>query len=195
MDVAFGTELSEKSPAARRKIETLLEKCDDISEISVELMRQRDCTENMLKKLGTFRDKQTKYSQNIKEKKDKIERNNKRLKEISDQLKGINIEQIERHEREIGNLKQKRDEIIQDIAIKESTITSLGKEILDLEKNYKDELGKIEKRDDLKEILLFCEDALEAVGKIKNEIMEEIRIQVEIGTKVIVQPFLGFFCN
>ena len=178
-----GADISEKSSATRNRVEILLEKCEDITEISVELMEQRDRTENMLKELKTFRDKQTKDSKDLKDRKDKIEQKNKRLKEIHEQIKHVDIGQIERYERELENLKQKKEDIIQDITIKEGIMKSLENEISVLEKNYKDELAGIEKRDDLRKVLLFCEDALEAAGKIKNEIMQEVRNQIKEKTK------------
>ena len=178
-----GTDISKKNLSGRRNVEILLEKCGDISEISVELMQERDRTENMLKEVNTFRDKQTKGSKDIKDREDKIQEKNKRLKEISGQIKHIDISQIERYERQLEDLKQKRDDIIQDIAIKENTIINLEDDISDLAKEYKDELGKTKKREDLRRILLFCEDALEASSKIKEEVMEGIKNQIERQTK------------
>lgn len=178
-----GTDISDKNPSGKHNVEILLEKSEDISEISVELMQERDRTENMLREMNSFRDKQTKSSKDIKDREDKIEIKNKRLKEIHEQIKDIDIDQIERYERQLQDLNQKRDDIIQEMGVKENTINNLEDSISHLEDKYKDELRKTKKEEDLKKVLLFCEEALEASSKIRDGIMAEIKNEIETQTK------------
>jgi DNA sulfur modification protein DndD len=178
-----GGDISKENLKARSKVEEYLKECDSMEDHIKEIIEDNNRLKDLIQKLDGFTEKQVKYSKHVNEVDKRIEEKSIKVKKLGDQLKNSNIDEIEKKERarEIAN--SKRDEIIGDICILKGEIESLKSRMVILEEEYKKEVGKIKKHNKLKQTLLFCEDVLMGAGTIKDEIMEEIRAQIQKETK------------
>ncbi len=92
---------------------------------------------------------------------------------------GASEAEIERFERQRDIAVQRRDIIIGELTLCKVEIEKFKEAQKKLEDDYTKEIKKIGKNKELRKILLFCEETLKATEKIKDEIMEETRAQVE----------------
>lgn len=167
----------------RSLVEQTLQQCDEIGEISREIIEENNNLSRMLEAVKHFRQKQQNFSKSIKKKNEKIAELNKSLKRISEQLTDVDDEQVKSLERYYQMIKKKRDGILTDIGMKKAELDSSNKQIKRLEVDFDKEVKKIEKHEGLKRILTFCNTAGEAAELIKNDVMEELRTEIEQKTK------------
>jgi len=172
-----------KGSDARQAIEQLLKHCDEIDELSNEIIVENNNLSRMLNQLNTFQEKQPKYGRDIKKKEARSLDLNKDLKRISEQLEGMDDEKIKVLERRYQMVKSKKEDIIENIGRLKSSQKSLKTQIDGLEKEFDKEVQKIEKHSNLKRILTFCKTAKKAAEEIKDEIMDEIRAEIEQQTR------------
>ncbi len=177
-----GTNIA-KGSSGRKKIEQLLNDCKVVDSLSEEIIIENHNMSQLSSIKDEFPAKQQKYSKDIGTIETKVADIDKRLKKIGDELKGINADQVDAYERQRELAQGKKDEIIGELAIVRTNIEGLTKRVTILNDDYTKEIEKISKHNKLKEILLFCEHVLKATVQIKDEIMEEIRKQIESETK------------
>ena len=172
-----------KECEARKRVEQLLKECDELSELTEELINVKCELQRMIRQLDDFPRHQKEYSKRINNFKKEERNKNMRLKKIHDILKGIDNEKIKQLEHDYNQNRNQKEKLIGEIAVLNADIEKFGKEISILKKEHDKEVKKIEEKNELRRILLFCNEALEAAEEIKNEILEEIRIEIEKKTK------------
>lgn len=177
-----GTDIS-KENECRKNIEKLLRECDDISNISGELTEGYANLRSIIDDLKDFRKKQISYGKRIKELDDDRKRKSERLKKISKKIRGIDFEQIKRWEYKLTEYKEIKNNLVEQIAERKYYIEQEEKKIDKLNRLFDEELRKEERHKKLRKVLAFCDKSLYALKKIKNEIMEDVRKEIEEKTK------------
>lgn len=177
-----GTDISKKG-GCRKNVEEYLKSCEDVDEISGELIEL--CGElRMLREEGLrFKKEVSQYDNKIKTLEEKESRINKRLKEIEDEIRGCDIENIRSLEEKLEEYDGHISKVDGEIGELNAKIGGAEKRIEILENDIKTELRKEEKRSELNKIRTFCEKALEIAETIKEQIMEETRKEIEDRTK------------
>jgi len=177
-----GTDIS-KENECRKNIEKLLRECDDISNISGELTEGYANLRSIIDDLKDFREKQISYGKRIKELEEDRKRKSERLKKISEKIRGIDFEQIKRWEYKLTEYKEIKNNLVEQIAERKYYIAQEEKKIDKLNRLFDEELRKEERHKKLRKVLVFCDKSLYALKKIKNEIMEDVRKEIEEKTK------------
>jgi len=177
-----GTDIS-KENECRKNIEKLLRECDDISNISGELTEGYANLRFIIDDLKDFRKKQISYGKRIKELEEDRKRKSERLKKISEKIRGIDFEQIKRWEYKLTEYKEIKNNLVEQIAERKYYIAQEEKKIDKLNRLFDEELRKEERHKKLRKVLAFCDKSLYALKKIKNEIMEDVRKEIEEKTK------------
>lgn len=177
-----GTDIS-KENRCRKNVEKLLRECDDISNISGELTEGYANLRSIIDDLKDFRKKQISYGKRIKELEEDRKRKSERLKKISEKIGGSDIEQIKRWEHKLTEYKEIKNDLIEEIAERKYYIEEKERRINKLNRLFDEELKKQERHKKLRKILTFCDKSLDALKKIKDEIMEDVRKEIEEKTK------------
>ncbi|ODS30943.1 MAG: Chromosome partition protein Smc [Candidatus Scalindua rubra] len=175
------TDISSDSPA-RNNIEKVLNECDEISDITEELIKERYELERMLKALNSFDKTRRQNSENINKLENRCKEASKEQKNIEDKLSKIGDYNIERWESILETTKRSSEEKMEEIARLKVEIESLQKDIEHCGKEYEKQVRKIKEHDELRNKLLFCRKAMDISEKLKNEIMNEIRSEIEVKT-------------
>ena len=177
-----GTDISQNNKF-RENIEKILYECDDISNISSELTEEYVHLKSITNELKDFRKEQIFYGKKIKGLEGDRKLKNKRLKKISEKIKGFDIEKIKRWENKLKEYRVIRDKITEQIIENKYYKEKEEKELNKLNKLFDEELRKEEKNKKLRKILHFCDNSLDVLRKIKNGIMEDVRKEIEEKTK------------
>jgi len=177
-----GTDIS-KENKHRENIEKLLTECDDISNISGELTEEYVNLRSIIDDLKDFREKQIRYGKNIKTLEQERNRKSERMKKISEKIGSCDIDQIKRWEHRLTEYKEIKNDLIEKIAERKYYIEKTEKSIDKLNRQFDKELKKEEKHEKLRKILVFCDKSLDALKKTKDEIMEDVREEIEEKTK------------
>jgi len=177
-----GTDIS-KENKRRENIEKLLRECDDISNISGELTEEYVNLRSIIDDLKDFREKQIRYGKNMKVLEQERNRKSERMKKISEKIGSSDIDQIKRWEHKLTEYKELKTDLIEKIAELKYYIEKTEKSIDKLNRQFDKELKKEEKHEKLRKILVFCDKSLDALKKTKDEIMEDVRKEIEEKTK------------
>lgn len=177
-----GTDISEHNEF-RRRIEKLLQQCDDITDISEELTNEDKSLENLFNELKNFRHEHSKYAKKHKSLEEEYNQTFMRLETINEEIDGCDIEQIKFWNSKLEEYKKHEKSLTAEFG-EMAFRTERGKKALAKKKKELDgELKKEEKYKKLRKILHFCENSLNIVKRIKEGIMEDIRKEIEFKTK------------
>ena len=130
-----------------------------------------------------FRKKQISYGKRIKELEEDRKRKSERLKKIGEKIGSSDIEQIKRREYKLAEYKEIKNDLIDKIAERKYYIEEKVRRIDKLNRLFDEELKKQERHKKLRKILSFCDKSLDVLKKIKDEIMENVRKEIEEKTK------------
>lgn len=177
-----GTDITNDT-AFRKNVKKLLNECDEITDISGELIRLRIDLESIMNEVKGYSDKYITYCKQLKGVRNSIKSSSERVKEIEDKIKGIDIVQIRRLEERLEEYNKKLIQVTELIGIKKSTIKNTKKKIEELENQLDSEIKKEKKVESLQHQRKLCETTLNLAQKVKDEIMEECRRSIELKTK------------
>lgn len=177
-----GADISEEN-RAREKIKRLLQECKDISDISGELIEEHASLRLMIEELKGFRGKQILYGKDVRKLYRERQKKRERLEKISEKLRSSDSEQIKRWEQRLANYKKVKEGLIEKIAELNFHIQETKKKIESLTSELDRELKKERKYEKLRKNLSFCNESLRALERIKSEIMEDVRKEIEEKTK------------
>jgi len=172
------TKFSENN-IAKKKVEKLFEECDIVTEISDELSVELKNLERMRNEVNSFHKDHVNYAKKINSMQKDLEEISAEEKKISDKLQNVDDEKISNWEKQLQIVKKKKTELIENRARKKQEVENLKQEIANLTKEYERELKKTHKHTELTKKLLFCSKSMEAAREIKDEIMGEIRNEIE----------------
>jgi DNA sulfur modification protein DndD len=177
-----GTDISQDNEC-RIKIEQLLQQCDDITNISEELTKENAHLGNMLNELNEFRQVQIRYGKEHKSLTEERNRIIEGLETINMEMNGCNIDQIRFWNSKLDEYKKQEESLIAEIGVITYQIQNVEEAITKKKKELDEELKKEEKYKVLRKILGFCENSLNIARGIKENIMEDIREEIELNTK------------
>ncbi|MDZ4171229.1 MAG: AAA family ATPase [Methanobacteriaceae archaeon] len=177
-----GTKLSENDDC-KDHLENLLQSCSDITNISSDLILENKEIGIIISNLKNFSEKIAAYEKKIHDINELRRSSSIKLKETNEKIEGIDSEKIEEWNKEYHRYQKMvkeltRREIEHSVKIKE-TETIIRRTSKKLE-------GEIKKKAEQKSLTIiknFCEESLEAAKSIKDEIMTEIRLDVEKKTE------------
>ncbi len=168
-----------KNNTAKKKIEELFRECDPLTDISHELSVELRDLETMKTAVKFFHRENVNYAKQINSMKKELKEIGIEEKKITEKLQKVDDAKISRWEKELEIVKKKKREITDNSGRRKQEIEDLGTEIAKLVKEYERELKKKHKRTELTKKLLFCSKAMKAATDIKEEIMDEIRSEIE----------------
>lgn len=173
-----GTDLSKKDES-RKRIEGLLAECDAISDISEELMVIDANASSLLETSQDFRPKQIGFRNSIKELQERRTSLNSQINEIDAELGGSNVDQVRFWESKRREWRAIRDERIEEIGKKQVEAEGIRTRMKETQGDLDKELQAQSRHKELVRILSFYDNGLNAATKIKDEIMEDVRREVE----------------
>jgi DNA sulfur modification protein DndD len=177
-----GADISEESEY-RENIERLLNECDEITNISEELIEENANIRAIIDDMKDFSNKQTFYSKKIRELEENRRRKSERLNKIKEKIGNTNIEKIKMWENKLEEYKKIKNDLFEDITERKLRIEKTENSIARLDRKLDDELRKDEKSKEIRRILKFCDKSLDAANEIKNEMMDDLRRDIEEKTK------------
>jgi len=167
----------------RMEIESLLRKCDDITDITKELITENANMRSLLDGLGEFKKRHSEYINEFKEFEEERRTKSERLLIVEEDKKGLDIEQINTWENKLDEYRKIKENLIKEIAKKENRIEDADKKAKSLEKTLNEELKKKGKGEEAQKGIAFCEDCLKAAEDIKKGIMDDLRSEIEEKTR------------
>lgn len=177
-----GRPLKKKSKE-RDLVEILLEGSKTLSELEGELMRESGIMNQILqshwdtkRSISTMKEALTQLEQDREERQE-------RLAYLDQQIASCNIEEVKRWEVALRDFKQTKEDLMAEIAQRELRIKDIVLEQQRMKSNLDEELGKEEKHKDLVRTLDFCQSCLDSANRVKTEIMEEVRQEIEKKTR------------
>lgn len=177
-----GTKLS-KNNDCKNHLDSLLQSCSDITNISSELILENKELGIILNKLKKFPGKIADYEKKIDES-EKLRRNSSiELKNLNEKIADVDSNEIDEWDNEYRRCRKlvkelTRREIEHSVNIKETENL-----IKRTNKKLEGELKKKAQKQNLTVIKNFCEESLKAAKTIRDEIMTEIRNEVEKKTE------------
>lgn len=167
----------------RMEIENLSRKCDDITDITGELIKENASMRSLLDGLGEFKKKHSEYITEFKELEEDRRIKNGRLLVVEEKKKGLDLEQLNTWENKLNEYRKIKEGLIKEIAKKENRIEDADKKVKSLEKILSEELKKKGKGEEAQKKMTFCENCLRVSEKIKQSIMDDLRSEIEEKTK------------
>lgn len=167
----------------RERVKELFVKCDDITEISNELIEENILISSIKNETNNFHNTHFNYNSKIKNLEEKAKIENQALKKINDKIQAVNIEEINNWNNKLSEYKQIQENCIGQIAIYKQQFETNNKEIKRLDEDLRKELKKEERNKKLQKKLEFYRKSLDAFSSIKDNIMEEVREEIEQNTK------------
>jgi len=177
-----GTKLS-KNQDCKNHLESLLQSCSDITNISSELILENKELGIIISKLKKFPGKIADYEKKIDES-EKLRRNSSiELKNLNEKIADVDSKEIDEWDKEYNRCKK----LVKDLTRREIEHSVNIKETENLikrtNKKLEGELKKKAQKQSLTVIRNFCEESLKAAKTIRDEIMTEIRNEVEKKTE------------
>lgn len=163
----------------RERVREVLEKSDEITNISEELSDLNATLRGIISSRGDLEEKLKNYNDVINALSEEIDEKTERIEEIGPKVNDVNRAKIETWEdsRKVWkNTKEKEQTKVRDLEVKKQR----KKEKLDdEEEKLKKELEKQDKGKEIRKKILFCEESLNTAKTIKQKIMKGIRDEVE----------------
>jgi DNA sulfur modification protein DndD len=177
-----GTDIN-KDKERKKCVEKFLEESSSLEDLSVELTQLYTILKSEMEDLEGFGAKVLNYGKRIdgldgmrKEKSEELQ-NKKEIIGKSD------VDQVRFWQGKKEEYKKIKNDLIEEISTSKVRADNAEHKMRDLEKKLQQELGKEEKSKEISKKLFFLDDSLEAAINIKNEIMDDLRKEIEEKTK------------
>lgn len=174
-----GNDISQNSPF-RKNIEYLIKvKTSDLDDI---INNSKFELETIQKLVNEFKSTRNLHGTKISEITDDLDNKSRELKEIKTKIGNIDVEEIQRldKDREIWHLK--KDDAYRNMTLCEANVEWNKNLYNTASLKHKKELTKDETHKLLIKRIEFCENALNVIESIKNEILDEVRTIIETKT-------------
>jgi len=176
-----GRQLSHKDSSEACVVE-LLNIYNKLSNIGNELLNNQSNIEIMLRDISKFRDKYLSYEKRKKDLQKDHEDKSKLLKKIKDSL-ALTDDSYAKYEQQLEIFETEKENTIIDITRLKTNIENSQNFIKIKKEDLDNELKKQTKFNLLRNKLKFCKESLDIAKKIKDEIMEETKKEIELKTK------------
>lgn len=169
---------SELTGEARKTLEEYRKKVtlSELSEISIV---GKTTIEDIFSGIREFPEKIDSFNGEIKEFKDQLEKKERRMELISEEVKEYNVAEVRRYEErreELNRLIAKNEQLL---ILQNCDLTTLGTTLKDLKDEEDRELSKDKKNNSLKERLTLVQSSLKVLANTEKIIKTKIRKQVE----------------
>jgi len=148
----------------------------ELSEISIV---GKTTIEDIFSSIKEFPAKIDAINEEIEDFKDQLEKKERRLEHISEEVKEYDVADVRRYEErreELNRLIAKNEQLL---ILQNSDLTILNTTLKDLKDEYERELSKNKKNDSLKERLTLVQSSLKVLANTEKIIKTKIRYQVE----------------
>jgi DNA sulfur modification protein DndD len=164
--------------AARKTLEEYSKKVtlSELSEISIV---GKTTIEDIFSSLNEFPEKIDTLNEEIDEFKDQLEKKERRIEHISDEIKEYNIAEIRRYEERRDELSQLIAKNEQILLLQSSDLSTFDTTLKELKEEEERELSKDKKNNTLKEKLTLVQSSLKVLANAETIIKTKIRKQVE----------------
>lgn len=177
-----GTDIS-KDSECRQKVQTMLEECDSLSEMSGELMEEHAILRSILDDLEGFRQRQKDYGKRVKELEQRLTEKSNRLEQITEEIGDVNVEKIRLWEHKRAEYESLEADFSERIGRTKCRVQQEEARLESLNGRLKKELEKEERHRSLRDTLDFCDEAVVEAEKTRDSIMEDVRREIEEKTK------------
>ena len=177
-----GTDLPEGS-SQRDSVEKLLNSVAFSSKISDDAIEGYYKIANILEKCKKFKSERNKLEREYQELREDREKKDQRLKEISERLKAMPIDEIQNLEGLRDSYEDEIRKCIGERSQKELQLQTIKDRIKIRNADLKKEIEKDKKQEKLRLKLELCDKSIEALNEIKEKVVGEIREKVEQKTK------------
>jgi len=177
-----GTDLK-KHKECKQALEKSLTEYDVLDQLGVLLIRLDGLLNRIEENVKEFDERRIEYGQTLRDLDLEREQNSKRINQISEMIKGTNKKQIIFWETKFQEWDNAKINANKQIAVKEYQIGDYEKRISRLESLLESEMKKEKKHNELVITHAFCKRALSIAEQIKDEIMTELKAEIEKKTK------------
>lgn len=177
-----GTDLNSNKDA-KNKLISIVNKGSILDKKTIPLMQMHNSLQTTIKEIVNFDEKRIDLNRLINDYETNIDEKQKEIDNINQKLLTIDEKQTMVWELKLQDWEKRDEDVIGKIYFIEQQIESTTKEISKLDKDIKKEMEKdVDNKKILKKIT-FCDKALEQSIKIRNEIMIEIKNEIEEKTQ------------
>jgi DNA sulfur modification protein DndD len=177
-----GTPLAEGSKN-RNSVEEFLRNLPATSKISEEATEGYYKIEPLIKKGLKFEDLRIEIEKELSHLKSEYEKVDERLKEISKKISGIPIDEIKNMEDKIQMFESAINDENRSLGFREAELIQFTKQLDAKKKELEQELRKDKKMSEMRKRIALCNHSLEILRKLKDNVTEKVRDQVERKTK------------
>jgi len=177
-----GCDLNENEKS-RKEILKLYDGIDEISNISAEIIKEGINITNILGSISNFKTEYSKDGKEIKEIEKQIKKDNEELKAIDTEIGDCDVEEVQRWHRKFNEYNDAENKINRDIGRLEYQISELEKENTRFDTDLSKELKKEHKNEVIVQYIIFCKKCIQVLAKMKDDIMEEVRGEIEEKTR------------
>ncbi|MEM4318050.1 MAG: AAA family ATPase [Candidatus Nitrosocaldaceae archaeon] len=151
-----------------------------LDELSIYILENKRVINKILDDIRSFHEERMKYGKDINSIEEKIYEINRQLKDISEKLIDENIHnEIRELELERTDLYNRKGKLDEQIGWDESLLDQKEKEMKKLESELRDEMVKEEKAKKITYKYELCENAINQLIQIKDELINKIRNEVK----------------
>lgn len=173
----------EPGSAHYRAIQKLLGSTSPLSEISVELIEQGGVLRELVDYSLKSKTRLEELSRNIKSNQEQLTLKNNRLAQVNQLMADSDVEQVRDLESRIQRYKDSGKTLQTSIGAKTEQITREQDAVDAARRRHKEELSKDQKHAQLLAIMNFCQAAETAAETAKNEILSDMRQEIEKRTQ------------
>lgn len=172
-----------KNVECRKNVEKFLEDSSSLDDISIELTQLFTTLKSEIEELDDFGEKALNYGKRINRLEKMRKEKSEDLQKRQELIGKSDVDQVKFWKDKKEEYKKIKNELIEEISKSGIRGENAQYKIHDLEKNLNRELAKEEKSREISKKLVFIERSLEAANTIKNEIMDDLRKEIEEKTK------------
>jgi len=182
-----GTELRQGSPQYDAVAE-LANKVSALSEMSDEIIGEAGNIRRLEAEISEFPKRLDSMNDSIQRLQTMVRQKSERLASIEELIGSSDIAAITQIEQQIERYRSVKDSLIYEIASKQDRYEREKVAVENLRSALEKELAKEKQFQELREILEFCKESLAAAERVRNDIMLDVRREIEEKTR---SYFLG----
>lgn len=168
----------EYSSARRKKVEAFLEG-SELSEKSNELIESNTLIRKMVENIASFPEEIIELSKRFKKAQESREEKDQRIKQIDEEIKQSNIENIKLWGKEREKYSKEKERLIGEIAKQETQIEKRKKIISACKSELTRELEKDAMHKSLLNLLALCDEGIKSAQEVRDTIMKKVKEEIE----------------
>lgn len=167
----------------REEVKGYLEHASTLSDMEDVIIRGETVLERLSSKRKRFEQNQNKHNKKISDIREKITDINEAIDEKKNELADFEVEKVKNKQRKLGKLEDKEENLIEKRTMAEKKVEEKQKKLEEARSELEDELDKKDEFKEMQEIYSFCDQTEKAAEEIKDEIMREVREEIQKKTE------------